>query len=561
MTTMNDARRGLPLTSSRIERIFPKLTPDQIRRVASQGRIRSVRPGEVLIEQGDRTVPFFVVKTGEVEIVRPFGASETTITVHGSGEFTGEVNMISGRRSLVRARVTKAGNVIELNHKQMLNLIQTDAELSDILMRAFILRRVELIAAGVGDIILIGSTYSADTLRIKEFLMRNGHPYSFIDLERDKDVQNLLDSFRIAASEIPVLICRGQVVLKDPNNQQIADCLGFNESVDQTKVRDLVIIGAGPSGLAAAVYGASEGLDVLLLETSSPGGQAGSSSRIENYLGFPTGISGQDLAGRAYVQAQKFGAEMLIADAKRLTCDHKPYVIEVGNGSRISARTVLIATGVQYRKLPLENLSRFEGAGVYYGATFVEAQLCGREEEVIVVGGGNSAGQAAVFLAQTTKRVHMLIRSNGLAASMSRYLIRRIEESPKIVVRPHTEIVGLEGGDHLESVRWQNNQTGQTEEHKIRHIFIMTGADPNASWLDDCVALDEKGFIKTGPDLSPEDLSTAGWPLSRQPYLLETSLPGVFAVGDVRGGSIKRVASAVGEGSVAVSLIHKVIQE
>jgi thioredoxin reductase (NADPH) len=558
---MNDARRGLPLTSSRIERIFPKLTPDQIHRIAAQGRVRSVQPGEVLIEQGDRTVPFFVVKTGEVEIVRPFGASETTITVHGYGEFTGEVNMLSGRRSLVRARVTKAGNVIELNRKQMLNLIQTDAELSDILMRAFILRRVELIAAGVGDIILIGSTYSADTLRIKEFLMRNGHPYSFIDLERDKDVQNLLDGFRIAASEIPVLICRGQVVLKDPNNQQIADCLGFNESVDQSKVRDLVIIGAGPSGLAAAVYGASEGLDVLLLETSSPGGQAGSSSRIENYLGFPTGISGQDLAGRAYVQAQKFGAEMLIADAKRLICDRKPYVIEVGNGAQISARTVIIATGVQYRKLPLENLFRFEGSGVYYGATFVEAQLCGREEEVIVVGGGNSAGQAAVFLAQTTKRVHMLIRSSSLAASVSRYLIRRIEESPKIVVRPHTEIIGLEGSDHLESVRWQNNQTGQTEEHKIRHIFIMTGADPNASWLDGCVALDDKGFIKTGPDLSPEDLSTAGWPLSRQPYLLETSLPGVFAVGDVRGGSIKRVASAVGEGSVSISLIHKVIQE
>ncbi|MPZ07490.1 MAG: cyclic nucleotide-binding domain-containing protein [Nitrososphaeraceae archaeon] len=558
---MNNTRRGLPLTSSRLERIFPKLTPDQIRRVAAQGRVRSVQPGEVLIEQGDRTVPFFVVKTGEVEIVRPFGASETTITVHGSGEFTGEVNMISGRRSLVRARVTKAGNVIELNHEQMLNLIQTDAELSDIVMRAFILRRVELIAAGVGDIILIGSIHSAGTLRIKEFLMRNGHPYSFIDLERDADVQNLLDSFRIAASEIPVLICRGQVVLKNPNNQQIADCLGFNESVDQTKVRDLVIIGAGPSGLAAAVYGASEGLDVLLLETSSPGGQAGSSSRIENYLGFPTGISGQDLAGRAYVQAQKFGAEMLIADAKRLICDRKPYVIEVGNGARISARTVLIATGVQYRKLPLENLSRFEGAGVYYGATFVEAQLCGREEEVIVVGGGNSAGQAAVFLAQTTKRVHMLSRSSGLAASMSRYLIRRIEESPKIVVRPHTEIVGLKGGDHLESVRWQNNQTWQTEEHKIRHIFIMTGADPNASWLDGCVALDDKGFIKTGPDLSPENLGTGGWSLSRQPYLLETSLPGVFAVGDVRGGSIKRVASAVGEGSVAVSLIHKVLQE
>jgi thioredoxin reductase (NADPH) len=558
---MSNKSRGLPLTSSRIEKIFPKLTQAQIRRVAAQGHVRSVQLGQVLIEQGDRAVPFFVVITGEVEIVRPSGPSETLVTIHGSGQFTGEVNMLSGRRSLFRARVTKVGKVIELDRQQILNLIQTDAELSDIIMRAFILRRVELIAAGVGDIILIGSIHSAGTLRIKEFLMRNGHPYSYIDLERDPDVQNLLDNFQISASEIPVLICRGQLVLRNPGNQQIADCLGFNESVDHTKVRDLVIIGAGPSGLAAAVYGASEGLDVLVLETSSPGGQAGSSSRIENYLGFPTGISGQDLAGRAYLQAQKFGAEMLIADAKRLICDRKPYIIEVGNGARISARTILIATGVQYRKLPMENLSRFEGAGLYYGATFVEAQLCGKEEEVIVVGGGNSAGQAAVFLAQTTKRVHMLVRSSGLVASMSRYLIRRIEESPNIVVRSHTEIVALEGGNHLESVRWQNNQTGQTEEHRVRHIFIMTGADPNTRWLDGCIALDDKGFIKTGFDLSPENLSAAGWSPARQPYLLEASLPGVFAVGDVRRGSIKRVASAVGEGSVAISFVHQVIME
>ena len=558
---MSEARRGLPLTNSRIEKIFPKLTPAQIGRIAAHGRTRSVQPGDVLIEQGDTSVPFFVVITGEVEIVGHYGASETIITVHGPGEFTGDVNMLSGRRMVVQARVAKAGKVIELNHEQMLNLIQTDTELSDILMRAFILRRVELIAAGVGDIILIGSIHSGGTLRIKEFLMRNGHPYTSIDLERDPDVQNLLDNFRISASEIPVLICRGQLVLRNPSNQQIADCLGFNESIDQTKVRDLVVIGAGPSGLAAAVYGASEGLDVLVLEASSPGGQAGSSSRIENYLGFPTGISGQDLASRAYIQAQKFGAEVLIADANRLVCERKPYIIEVGSGAQISTRTVVIATGVQYRKVPIENLSRFEGAGIYYSATFVEAQLCGKEEEVIVVGGGNSAGQAAVFLAQTTKSVYMLVRSSSLAASMSRYLIRRIEESPKIVVRPHAEIVALEGGDHLESVRWQNNQTGQIEEHKIRHIFIMTGADPNTSWLEGCVILDSKGFIKTGPDLSPENLGTAGWSLSRQPYLLETSLPGVFAVGDVRGGSIKRVASAVGEGSVAVSLIHKVLQE
>jgi len=557
---MSSTRRGLPLTSSRIEKIFPKLTPAQISRIAAHGHIRSVQSGEVLIEQGDKSVPFFVVTTGEVEIIRPCGARETLVTVQGSGEFTGEVNMLSGRRSLVRARAIKPCKVIELDHQQMLALVQTDAELSDILMRAFILRRVELISAGVGDIVLVGSAYSAGTLRIKEFLMRNGHPYSYIDLEHDPDVQNLLDSFQISANEIPVLILRGQLVLRNAGNQEIADCLGFNESIDQTQVRDLVVIGAGPSGLAAAVYGASEGLDVLALETSSPGGQAGSSSRIENYLGFPTGISGQELASRAYLQAQKFGADMLIAKATRLTCDSKPYIIELENGARISTRTVLIATGAQYRRLPLEDLSRFEGAGVYYGATFMEAQLCAGEE-VIVVGGGNSAGQAAVFLAETAKRVHMLVRSNGLAATMSRYLIRRIENSPTIILRSQTEIVAVEGDNHLDSVYWRNSQTGQTEKHEIRHIFVMTGADPNTGWLDGCVMLDSKGFIKTGSDLSPEDLSAEGWALTRQPYLLETSLPGVFAAGDVRGGSIKRVASGVGEGSVAISFVHKVLQE
>ena len=557
---MSDARRGLPLTKSHVEKIFPKLTSTQISRITAHGRTRSVKPGEVLIEQGDISVPFFVVITGEVEIVRPFGSYETLVTVHGNGEFTGEVNMLSGRRSLVRARVTKEGEVIELNHQQMLGLVQTDAELSEILMRAFILRRVELISASVGDVVLIGSTHSADTLRIKEFLMRNGHPYSNIDLEHDPDVQNLLDSFQVSASEIPVLICRGQLVLRNPGNQEIADCLGFNESIDQTQVRDLVVIGAGPSGLAAAVYGASEGLDVMVLETSSPGGQAGSSSKIENYLGFPTGVSGQELASRAYLQAQKFGAHMLVAKATRLFCDRKPYIIELENGSRISTRTIVIATGAQYRKLPVENLSRFEGAGVYYGATFVEAQSCGGDE-VIVVGGGNSAGQAAVFLAQSAKRVHMLVRSTGLAASMSRYLIRRIENTPTITLRPQTEIVAVEGDNHLDSIYWRNGKTEQTEKHEISHVFVMTGADPNTRWLDGCMAFDDKGFIKTGPDLSPENLRAAGWPLMRQPYLLETGLPGVFAVGDVRGGSIKRVASAVGEGSIAISFVHKVLQE
>jgi thioredoxin reductase (NADPH) len=557
---MSDRRRGIPITKSRIEKIFPKLTPAQINRVAAHGHMRMIQRDEVLVEQGDISVPFLVVISGEIEIVRPGGSAETLVTVYDAGQFTGEVSTLSGRRTLFRWRATKSGKVIELDRQHMLALVQTDAELGEIMMRAFVLRRVELVAAGMGDVVLIGSMHSADTPRIKEFLVRNGYPYSYIDLERDHDVETMLDSFHITANDLPVLICRGEVVLRNPSNQEIAMCLGFNDSIDQTKVRDLVIIGAGPSGLAAAVYGASEGLDVLVLETSTPGGQAGSSSRIENYLGFPFGISGQDLTGRAYIQAQKFGAEILIAKGIRLICDRKPYIVQVENGARIPTRTIVIATGAEYRRPPLKNLSRFEGLGIYYATTLVDAQSCDGGE-AIVIGGGNSAGQAAVFLAQRAKRLYMLIRSDGLANSMSRYLIRQIEETPTIVLRPNTEILTLEGDKHLESVLWRNNQTGQTEGHQIGHVFVMTGATPNTRWLDGCTILDTKGFIKTGPDLLPENLSASGWPLTRQPYLLETSLPGVFAVGDVRGGSIKRVASAVGEGSIAISFVHQVLHE
>jgi thioredoxin reductase (NADPH) len=373
-------------------------------------------------------------------------------------------------------------------------------------------------------------------------------------------VQTLLDRFQVDPSEIPVLICRCVTVLRNPTNVEIADCLGFNDAIDRTHVRDLIVVGAGPSGLAAAVYGASEGLDVLVLEAGAPGGQAGTSSRIENYLGFPTGISGGELTGRAYSQAQKFGAQILIAKgATELTCERRPYTISIDVESRVPARALIIASGAEYRRPALENLSRFENGGVYFGATVMEAQLCAGEE-VIVVGGGNSAGQAAVFLAQTARRVHVLVRADGLAATMSRYLIRRIEEHPAIEVHRRTEVVALEGADHLDRVSWRDG-TGRVETHAIRHVFVMMGAVPNTRWLDGCVALDDKGFIKTGSDLSREDLAAARWPLARPPYLLETSLPGVFAVGDVRAGSIKRVASAVGEGSIAVSFVHRVLQE
>jgi thioredoxin reductase (NADPH) len=453
------------------------------------------------------------------------------------------------------------GQVLELDRHTLQDLVQNDVELSEIIMRAFIFRRLQLIAEGVGDAVLIGSSHSPDTLRIKGFLSRNGHPYTYVDLDQHEEVQDLLDRFHVTVDDIPVLICRYTLVLRNPTNPQVADCLGFNPRIDENQIRDVIVIGAGPSGLAAAVYAASEGLNVLVVETNAPGGQAGSSSKIENYLGFPMGISGQDLANRAYTQAQKFGADVMIArSAVKLGCSTRPYVIEIDGGTSIPARTIVIASGAQYRRLPLDNLSRFEGAGVYYGATNVEAQWCG-SEEVIVVGGGNSAGQAAVFLSETARHVHMLVRSAGLADTMSRYLIRRIEDSPKITLHAYTEIDALEGGEHLECVRWRNNQTGKNETHAIRHVFVMTGADPNSGWLNGCLCLDDNGFIKTGTDLQADDLSKAEWPLPRPPYLLETSRPGVFAVGDIRAGNVKRVASAVGEGSISIHLVHKFLAE
>jgi thioredoxin reductase (NADPH) len=539
--------------------MFPRLTSAQIERIAAHGTKRSIRRGEVLVEAGDSVVPFFVVTAGEIQIVS--AASPTPVAVHTVGSFTGEANILLGRRALMRALVTESGDVIELSREQLLGLVQTDSEIGEIVMRAYIYRRLELVARGIGDVLLIGSVHSAGTLRIKEFLTRNGHPFAYIDLDRDADVQDLLDRFHVAPADVPVMICRGELVLRNPGNQKIADCLGFNESIDQVHVRDVIIVGAGPSGLAAAVYGASEGLDVLVLESNSPGGQAGSTSKIENYLGFPTGISGQDLAGRALAQAQKFGAQIMIANgATALGCERRPYSIQMGDAPRLAARTVIIATGAEYRRPAIENLSLFEGAGVYYGATFVEAQLC-EGQDVVVVGGGNSAGQAAVFLAQTASRVYVLVRSTGLARTMSRYLIRRIEENPRITLCTCTEVVALEGSKQLERVRWRDSLSGRVESHPIRHVFLMTGAVPNSGWLKGCVALDANGFLKTGPDLTPQDLAAVQWPLARRPHLLETSLPGVFAVGDVRGGSIKRVASAVGEGSIAISFVHQVLAE
>jgi thioredoxin reductase (NADPH) len=562
MTMLTGPTRSTALTSAPTASLmFPTLAARQIVGIAAHGVVRPITRGEVLIEGGQTDVPFFVVKAGEIEVIRPSGLGDLLIAAVHADQFTGDISMLLGRPALMRLRVSESGEVVQLTRDQMHALIQTDAEIGEMLMKALIYRRIELVAQGIGDALLIGSAYSAATLRIRAFLTRNGHPFKYLDLDRDSDVRDLLDRFHVDPAELPVLICRGEAVLKNPSNQTIADRLGFNERIDQVHLRDVVIVGAGPAGLAAAVYAASEGLDALVIEASSPGGQAGASSRIENYLGFPTGISGQELAGRAYAQAQKFGASVMIAKgAAELTCEPNQHRVRLDDGATIPARTVVIATGARYRKPALANLAQFEGAGIYYSATFMEEAQLGDDDEVIVVGGANSAGQAAVFLARTGRRIHVLVRSNSLSASMSRYLVRRIEETPTIQVRTRTEIVALEGNGHLERVVWRDG-TGAVTSHDLRQVFLMTGAEASTGWLNGRVAVDAKGFIKTGPDLTPEDLAGAEWPLERSPYLLETSRPGVFAVGDVRCGNIKRVASAVGEGSIAISFVHRVLAE
>lgn len=429
-------------------------------------------------------------------------------------------------------------------------------------MRAFILRRVGLLSSGHGDVVVLGSSDSAETSRVRSFLLRNGHPARFVDVGRDPDVQQFLDEFRVSVDDIPVLICRGEVVLKNPTDTEIAECLGFNPTLDPGVVHDLVICGAGPGGLAAAVYAASEGLHVLLLERRAPGGQAAASSKIENYLGFPTGVSGQALAARALTQAEKFGAELLVArSALRVAGGDGALHVVLDGGDVVRALCVVIATGAEYRRPDVPGLDRFEGVGVHYAATFLEAQPCSGLE-VVVVGGGNSAGQAATFLARVADRVHVLVRGPDLASSMSRYLIRRIEETPNIHVHRRTRLVAVEGGDHLESVTWQDDSSGERTTRAVRHLFVMTGARPNTDWLRGSgIVTDAHGFVQTGFDLNDDALRGAGWSLARRPHLFETSRPRIFAVGDVRAGSSKRLAAAVGEGSVCVQLVHRVLGE
>ena len=540
---------------------FPKLTLAQLEKIKPFAKLRQVTVGEILFEPGDSGIPVFVVLSGAMNILQPVLSGYQLVVVHKAGGFSGEYMMISGQHAMVRGQVGESGEFLEIPIDNFRSMIARDAELSEMFMRVFILRRLELIAHEVSNTVLLGSEHSPATLRLRDFLSRNGQPYRYVDLDTDQQSQYMLDRFHVNVDDVPVVICNGRHVLRNPSTAQLADCLGLNANIDASQVRDLIVVGAGPSGLAAAVYAASEGLDVLVVEAAAPGGQAGSSSRIENYLGFPTGISGAELTGRALAQAQKFGANMMVARrVVRLHCDRRPYQIALDQGAPLSTRAIVLAAGAQYNKPPIKNLEKFEGVGVYYGATAMESQFC-VDQTVVVIGGGNSAGQAAIFLSEKASKLYMLVRSTQLSDTMSRYLIRRIEENPRIEMHYETEILSVDGSDHMESVTWQNKQTGEISTHNVRHLFVMTGASPRTEWLRGCVALDKKGFVVTGHDLDRATLRDMHWPLSRSPQLLETSLPGVFAVGDIRAGNVKRVASAVGEGSIAIHLVHQALAQ
>jgi thioredoxin reductase (NADPH) len=538
----------------------PILTEQQIEQVRHFATPRPIEAGQILYEPGFDTPPVYIVLSGEIRILAIGGGQESTITSYRAGQFSGELLMIAGRRSIYRCQAIESGTVLELQASDLRTLIAKDAELSDIFMKAFLARRLSLKTAGHGNVVVLGSRYSADTLALRKFLTRDGHPFAYFDLDSDQTTQELLDRFGVSVVDIPVVICNNTQVLRNPALNQLADSLGFNCHIDDSHVRDLVIVGAGPAGLAAAVYAASEGLDVLVLERSAPGGQAASSSKIENYLGFPTGLSGQELADRAIAQSEKFGAQIMVAhSALRLDCGQRPYRVTLDDGLAMRTRAIVLAIGAEYNKPSIPGFERFTGRGIYYNATFMEAQLC-VGEEVVVIGGGNSAGQAAVFLSQNSRGVHMLVRSKSLTDTMSRYLVQRIEENPSIRLHYSNELTCLEGDGHLEKVSRIDRNSGQTTTHPIRHVFVMTGASPKTDWLSGCVSLDSKGFILTGRDLETSE-PPIPWPLSRRPWMLETSLPGVFVVGDARSGNVKRVASAVGEGSIVVHMVHHTLAE
>jgi thioredoxin reductase (NADPH) len=557
MTIVGEGLAAGPAFAGRRAQMFPQLTAAQIARLSVHGTRRNMSKGEVLAEPGDRNRPVLVVLSGSIEVLQPGLSGEVLVVVHTAGSFTGEMSTLQGVGTLVRSRVREAGEILVITDERLRTIIQTDTELSEIFMRAYILRRVGLLDSKSGDVILLGSSHSAGTLRLQQFLTRNSYPYVNLDVNTDSSVQALLERFHVQAADVPVVLCRGAVVLKNPSNEEVAACLGMNQLIDDDRIRDLIVVGAGPAGLAAAVYGASEGLDVLVLETGTPGGKQG---RVQdrNYLGFPTGISGLALAARARIQAQKFGAEIRTAySAMRLNCGARPYALDLCHGHAVRARCIVIATGAEYRQLAIENVARFLGTGVYYAATNTEVRRC-EMRDVIVVGGGNSAGQAAVFLAGRCSHVHLLVRSRGLADSMSSYLIRRIADAEHHLACEHRN--RLPAGRGAAGTRDLENRAGQCpRDAPIGHVFLMTGAVPSTRWLQGWMALNDKGFVRTGMDLTAADLADGA--AARPAQSFETNWPGIFAVGDVRCGSVKRVAAAVGEGSACVQQVHRALHD
>jgi thioredoxin reductase (NADPH) len=538
---------------------FPRLDEAQ---VADLGRctrasLRRYNDGEKLFRVGDRNFSFFIVTSGEVEIVDESGETPSTVTVHGPGEFTGEVAQLTGTPAVVTAVARGDCEVYEVSPDALRQVLNQCPVMSDLILQAFLARRHLLReSASFTGLRVIGSRYSQDTFRIRDFLARNGTPFTWMDLEADPQVGQILKQFGVAEDETPVVACGRKLLLRNPSDRQLADAIGLRRPLEKTPY-DLVVVGAGPAGLAAAVYGASEGLSTLVLERSGPGGQAGRSMRIENYLGFPTGITGGELAERAAVQAHKFGARLPVpTPVTALSFENAYHVLHLEGDETVTARCLLIASGAEYRRLGVDGCEPLEGRGVYYAATFNEVQMC-RGAEVVVVGGGNSAGQAAVFLAGQTCKVALLIRGDDLDRTMSSYLARRIERTADIEVLLNTEVRRMIGDGHLGEVEVVNTRTGAVRTLKTPALFSFIGAVPRTDWLPPEIERDDKGFVLTGPALA----QSPRWTARRPPFLLETSRPGVFAAGDVRSGSVKRVASAVGEGSMAVQFVHEYMKE
>ena len=535
---------------------FPRLTAPQIEALRPRGRPRPVRAGDVLFAEGDRGFSFFVVLSGAIEILDRSRGTAHTVVVHQPQEFTGDVDMLTGRAALVTARATADGQVLEMPAAAMREAVDEWPDLGEIILKAFIARRSLLLSEGFEGLKIIGSRFSIDAHRLRDFATRNAIPFTWIDLEGDPQAEELLRQFGVPASDTPVVIGREGRFLRRPSIEELAHCAGLDIALDPAEVHDLIVVGAGPAGLAASVYAASEGLDVIVLERIATGGQAGTSARIENYLGFPAGISGADLTRNALLQAQRFGARITVpGTVARLGLDDGVRIVTLEDGTKLRTRCVLVATGVSYRRLDLPRFRDFEGAGVYYAATDLEARLC-RGDDVVVVGAGNSAGQAIVHLARYARSVHVVVRGDDLAKSMSRYLVDRVEHIDNVVIHRSTVVSAVEGDGHLAAVELRNGSSSGTRL-QTPALFLFIGADPNTAWLSGCVELDPKGFVLTGPDLPRAGADSATWRAAgRSPFLLETSLPGVFAAGDVRSGSVKRCASAVGEGSITVSFVH-----